>query len=192
LGRLSFGAPSKLIIPRDCRRHCSTQFPTTILVHKDGAVAKIPVLTKREAEELKHLLLLETSTVENRFDQLILASLLSAALLSSLLSSRPLSRPLSRLNSLFSRILSCNLVSGSITTLLSICFRFGQSDLLYYKSHLVFPSVNTLARHPAIVRAAAAALGTDDILLWDSSVPFKLPSNGDETTSAPAPMPFPW
>ena len=50
---------------------------------------------------------------------------------------------------------------------------FKRSDLLYYKSHLVFGVVDELARHPAIVAAAQDALGSRDLLLWDSSVPLK-------------------
>lgn len=54
---------------------------------------------------------------------------------------------------------------------------FKSSDLTYYKAHLVFSTVDTLARHPAVVQAAQEALGTDDLLLWDSSIPIKPPAN---------------
>lgn len=66
---------------------------------------------------------------------------------------------------------------------------FTRSDLLYYKSHLVFSTVDLLARHPAIVQAAQAALGgANDLLLWDSSVPIKPPATDQKTTDDH----FPW
>lgn len=66
---------------------------------------------------------------------------------------------------------------------------FAGSDLLYYKSHLVFSVVDALARHPAIVNAARAALGgVDELLLWDSSVPIKSPATSQDTTGDH----FPW
>ena len=69
---------------------------------------------------------------------------------------------------------------------------FSGSDLLYYKAHLIFPVVDTLARHPAVVSAVQRALGSDDILLWDASIPLKPPAleeaSGDENLGAF----FPW
>ena len=62
---------------------------------------------------------------------------------------------------------------------------FKKSDLLYYKSHLVFGVVDELARHPAIVAAAQDALCSRDLILWDSSVPLK-------PAAATAPQHFPW
>lgn len=53
---------------------------------------------------------------------------------------------------------------------------FATSDLMYYKSHLVFSAVDALARNPKVVKAAQQALGTQDLLLWDSSVPLKPPT----------------
>ena len=58
---------------------------------------------------------------------------------------------------------------------------FTKSDLMYYKAHLIFSAVDRLARHPAVVRAAQQALGTDeDLLLWDASVPWKPPAEPSE------------
>jgi len=62
---------------------------------------------------------------------------------------------------------------------------FAQNDLMYYKSHLVFSAVDTLARHPTIVRAAQEALGSEDLLLWDASIPIK-PPTGEASAF------FPW
>ena len=42
---------------------------------------------------------------------------------------------------------------------------FKQSDLLYYKSHLIFSVVDELAHHPAIVAAVQDALCSRDLLL---------------------------
>ena len=53
---------------------------------------------------------------------------------------------------------------------------FRQSDFLYYKAHLVSNTIFSLACHPAVVGAAKEALGSDDLLLWDSSVPIKPPA----------------
>ena len=64
---------------------------------------------------------------------------------------------------------------------------FSRSDLLYYKAHLVFGAVDSLARHPAIVSAAQEALATKDLLLLDSSVPWKPPASTADTAAL-----FPW
>ena len=66
---------------------------------------------------------------------------------------------------------------------------FKRSDLLYYKSHLVFGVVDELARHPAIVAAAQDALGSRDLLLWDSSVPLKPAAAAGAAAAA---QHFPW
>ncbi|MEO0493905.1 MAG: phytanoyl-CoA dioxygenase family protein [Actinomycetota bacterium] len=47
-----------------------------------------------------------------------------------------------------------------------------RADTLYYKSHLVYGAVDTLAFHPATIAVAVALLGPD-VLLWDSNVPIK-------------------
>ena len=64
---------------------------------------------------------------------------------------------------------------------------FATNDLLYYKSHFIFTAVNKLARHPTIMNFAKKALGTEDLLLWDSSIPLKPPSS----SNTPAGI-FPW
>ena len=66
---------------------------------------------------------------------------------------------------------------------------FKRSDLLYYKAHLMFSAVDSLSRHPTIIKAAQEALGSKDVLLWDSSVPWKPPaSDGMDAGSGF----FPW
>ena len=73
---------------------------------------------------------------------------------------------------------------------------FTKSDLMYYKAHLIFSAVDRLARHPAVVRAAQRALGTnEDLLLWDASVPWKPPaepSEGDGGGGEAEGLFFPW
>ena len=71
---------------------------------------------------------------------------------------------------------------------------FTTSDLMYYKAHLIFSAVDRLARHPAVVRAAQRALGTDeDLLLWDASVPWKPPAEPSEGGGGEAEgLFFPW
>ena len=64
---------------------------------------------------------------------------------------------------------------------------FKTSDFMYYMSHLVFGAVDALARHPPIVKAVQELLDTPDILLWDSSIPLKLPA-----TQADGGGFFPW
>lgn len=68
---------------------------------------------------------------------------------------------------------------------------FARNDLVYYKSHLVFSAVDVLARHPLVVQAAQQALGTKDLLLWDSSIPIKPPSAGTASDATVA-QHFPW
>ena len=67
---------------------------------------------------------------------------------------------------------------------------FANSDLLYYKAHLMFSAVDALARHPTIIHAAQSALATDDLLLWDSSVPLKPPTC--DASDADGGGHFPW
>ena len=66
------------------------------------------------------------------------------------------------------------------------------SDLLYYKAHLIFSVVDTLARHPAVVSAVQRALGSEDVLLWDASIPLKPPTSSDADADANASTFFPW
>eukprot|EP01045_Picozoa_sp_COSAG04_P049860 COSAG04_NODE_19876_length_406_cov_0.820847_1_plen_99_part_10 len=64
---------------------------------------------------------------------------------------------------------------------------------MYYKAHLVFSVVDRLARHPAVVRAAQRALGTnEDLLLWDASVPWKPPAEPSEGGGEAEGLFFPW
>ena len=66
------------------------------------------------------------------------------------------------------------------------------SDLLYYKAHLIFSVVDTLARHPAVVSAVQRALGSEDVLLWDASIPLKPPTSSDAGADENASTFFPW
>lgn len=52
---------------------------------------------------------------------------------------------------------------------------FKANDHLYYKAHLIFDAVDELARMPSIVETARSLLQSDDLLLWDASVPIKPP-----------------
>jgi hypothetical protein len=65
------------------------------------------------------------------------------------------------------------------------------SDLLYYKAHLIFSVVDTLARHPAVVSAVQQALGSEDVLLWDASIPLKPPTSSDAGANKNSSF-FPW
>jgi len=53
---------------------------------------------------------------------------------------------------------------------------FKDNELMYYKSHLVFSVVNELARNPGILAHVSTILASEDLLLWDSSVPIKPPA----------------
>ncbi len=66
------------------------------------------------------------------------------------------------------------------------------SDLLYYKAHLIFSVVDTLARHPAVVSAVQRALGSEDVLLWDASIPLKTPTSSDAGADGKTSNFFPW
>ena len=46
---------------------------------------------------------------------------------------------------------------------------------LYYKAHLIFDAVDELARLPLIVETVRSLLQSDEVLLWDASVPIKPP-----------------
>lgn len=46
------------------------------------------------------------------------------------------------------------------------------ADFSYYKSHLVFEAVDVIAHSVGVVEAARSVVG-DDLLLWDTNVPFK-------------------
>jgi hypothetical protein len=52
---------------------------------------------------------------------------------------------------------------------------FKANDHLYYKAHLIFDAVDELARLPSIVETVRGLLQSDDVLLWDASVPIKPP-----------------
>ena len=52
---------------------------------------------------------------------------------------------------------------------------FKANDHLYYKAHLIFDAVDELARMPSIVETVRRLLQSDNILLWDASVPIKPP-----------------
>ena len=49
---------------------------------------------------------------------------------------------------------------------------------LRFKPHLHLPFASRIARHPALLRAVRAALGTHDVLLWSSD--FNIKAAGDE------------
>ena len=52
---------------------------------------------------------------------------------------------------------------------------FKANDHLYYKAHLIFDAVDELARLPLIVETVRSLLQSDEVLLWDASVPIKPP-----------------
>jgi len=63
---------------------------------------------------------------------------------------------------------------------------FKSNDALYYKAHLIFDVVDELARMSTIVDHVKQVLESEDILLWDASIPIKPPSGkGDQGLNFP-------